>query len=251
MHSLRKPHCLCTFLNYFSPPWVPGLIPFYFRYKHSKRMKGQRWNRGCFLPPHLRGGKGHTGFPTLGGEYRSKGTVHTWGRSGKMLFSSGPSCLFSKKGKKVRSSIMTSDPSFRGSDGERLCWKSEQHLGFNNQTQEAFSASAHLAATRRSDAGRSMSSCRPRCLRVFPSLSEVPGSAYRISVGPATDTSGGCFPAQSVHFHFSQGKNLSRTALLSVGGEWHVGGSQVSRQEEVLVQVPAGPWPGLRHDLPG
>lgn len=145
--------------------------------------------QGLLPPPHLRGGKGHTGFPTLGGEYRPKGTAHTWGRSGKMLLSSGPSCLFSKKGKIAGSSI-TSDPSVRGSNGERLCWKSKQHLGFDNQTQEAFSASAHLAATMRSDAGTSMSSCRPRCLRVFRSLSEAPGSAYRISVGPATDTWG-------------------------------------------------------------
>lgn len=100
MHSLRKPHCLCTFSNCFSPPWVPGLIPFYFRYKHSKRMKGQSWNRGCFLPPHLRGGKGHTGFPTLGGECRSKGTVHTWGRTGKMLFFLWPKSSLLKERKK-------------------------------------------------------------------------------------------------------------------------------------------------------
>lgn len=156
-----------------------------------------------------------------------------------------------RKEEKWGGSITTSDPSFRGSDGERLWWKSKQHLGFDNQTQEAFSTSAHLAATTRSDAGTSTSSCRPRCLRVFPSLSEAPGSVYRISVGASNRHDGGLLPCPLCAFPVLSGKNLSCTALLSLGGEWHVCGSQVCRQEEVPVEVPAEPWPGLRHDLPG
>lgn len=75
------------------------------------------------------------------------------GKTRENALTSGPRCLFSKKGKKVGSSTTTSDPGLQGSQGKRLRWKSKRRLGFNHQTQEAASASAHLAATRRSDAG--------------------------------------------------------------------------------------------------
>ena len=85
--NMHRPPNTPFLMHLFSPPlWVSSGFLFYFGYKHSKRMKEAN-QHGVATSRCLWGGKRPAIFFHSKGQ-RSKGTVHTSRRSGKMQFNS-------------------------------------------------------------------------------------------------------------------------------------------------------------------